>query len=115
MRRPLRSYLTPIIAILFTLGILTYAYFRTNDLLAGPVVVISSPENGSTLAEPYVEIVGHAKNISYMSLNGRQIFTDEAGDFNEKLLVPYGYTIMTLKARDRFGRSTTKSLELVYQ
>lgn len=115
MRRSLRSYLTTSLVVLFVLGILTYAYFRTSDLLGGPILSIDTPQNGATLTDPYVEIVGYAKNISYLSLNGRQIFTDEAGVFNEKLLVPYGYTIMTLKARDRFGRSITKSLELVYQ
>jgi hypothetical protein len=60
-------------------------------------------------------VVGEAKNVSYLSLNGRQIFTDESGTFSEKLLLPYGYTIMTLKARDRFGRSRTYTLELVYK
>lgn len=114
-RRTLRSYLGFIIPALFIATLVGYTLFRTHSLVAGPIIVIESPENGSTISDPYVEVRGHAKNISYLSLNGNQIFTDEEGAFIEKLLVPYGYTIMTLKARDRYGRTSAKTLELVYQ
>ncbi len=114
-RRALRSYLSIGIAVLFVLTLFGYTFFRTENLIVGPQIVIESPTNGSTLSDPYVEIRGHAHNVSYLSLNGAQIFTDESGAFSEKLLAPYGYTIMTLKARDRYGRTVTKTLELVYQ
>ena len=48
-------------------------------------------------------------------MNDRQMFTDEEGEFSEKLLLSYGYNIITVKAKDRFGRETKKTLELIYK
>ena len=81
----------------------------------GPIITIHTPENGSTLTESLVTIKGVAENISHISLNDRSIFIDEEGRFQEKLLLSYGYNIMTIKAEDKFGRKTEEILELVYK
>jgi hypothetical protein len=98
-------------AILIILG---YAYFETKDFARGPVITISEPANGSTIQNSPVNISGYAKNISYISLNDRQIFTDKAGFFNEKLLLYPGYNIISIKAKDRFKRSVESDLEVIY-
>ena len=95
--------------------ILGYALFQARNLIRGPMISIENPQNGSTLVESLISIEGHAENISYISLNDRQIFIDEAGAFKEKLLLSYGYNIMTIKAKDKFGRETQETLELVYK
>jgi hypothetical protein len=100
---------------LFAAGIIGYALFQTRNLIQGPIIKIHSPVNGSSLTKSFVEIEGAAKNISYINLNDRQIFTDESGAFSERLLLSYGYNIITLRARDKFGREVEKTLELVYK
>lgn len=60
-----------------------------------------------------VTINGQAKNIAWISLNDRQIFTDEEGRWDEKLLVSPGLSIITLKARDRLGHKIEKSVQIV--
>lgn len=47
-----------------------------------------------------------------MSLNDRQIFPDESGSFAETLVLPNGYTIMSLKAEDKFGKKTEQTISL---
>ncbi len=92
-----------------------YAYYRTKDFIRGPTITILSPINGSTLRNSLIEIEGTTKNISYISINDRQIFTDESGFFREKLLLYPGYNIISIKASDKFERSIEKTLELVYK
>ena len=108
-------YLKVMIGILIGLTVASYGYFRTKDLIAGPQIVIESPANGATLSLPFITISGYVKNIAFLTLNDRQIFVDEKGRIFEQLLLSPGYNIITLKARDRFGRVTKQRLEFVYK
>lgn len=96
-----------------TLGI--YAYFQSREYLRGPVITILEPINGSASTSSVATLVGTAHNAAFLTLNGKQIFTDERGRFRERLLLHEGYTIMTVAARDRFGKAVEKRLELVYR
>ena len=40
---------------------------------------------------------------------------DEKGNFEEKLLLSYGYNIMTIEGWDKFGRETKETIEMVYK
>lgn len=88
-----------------------YAIFKTWAFFVGPQLTVLSPQNGDTIATT-TEIVGTAKNITSLFLNNRPIFTDEKGNFREKLILPSGYNIIELKADDRFNRTVKKYLEL---
>ena len=90
-----------------------YAYLKTKDYIAGPQITITSPLNGSSVSNSLIEIVGTAKNISFISLNDRPIFIDESGNFKEKLLLYSGYNIMSVKAEDRYKRKVEKNLEVI--
>jgi hypothetical protein len=96
-------------------GILGYTYFQSIAFLRGPILSVEFPQNGATLEESLVTVVGSASYITKLSLNGRPIFIDEDGRFSEKLLLMYGYNIITLEANDRFDRTTRETLELVYK
>ena len=104
-----------IIVILIAVFIAGYAYFRSENLLLGPKIVVTSPSNGATMETDLVTISGEAKRIATLQLNGRQIFTDKEGRFSESLLLSYGYNIIELAARDKFGRSTSQTIELVFK
>ncbi len=92
-----------------------YAYFQSREYLQGPVLTIDEPLSGSLSTTSLIALHGTAKNVAFLTLNGRQIFTDELGRFSESLLLSEGYSIMTLEAKDRFGHTKTKKLELVYK
>ncbi|MEM9336956.1 MAG: hypothetical protein AAGA35_03820 [Patescibacteria group bacterium] len=101
------------IAILCTI-IALYALFQARFIIVGPVITLSS--------EPAVEqntrivlLSGNARSITNLTLNGRQIFTDEQGNFEEALILENGYTIATLEAVDRYGRNTRVVRPFVYQ
>lgn len=99
---------------LLAAALLFYGYFQSREFLLGPRLYVLEPKNGSVVGEPAVTISGTARNVSRISLNDNQIFTDRNGVFREKLLLLPGYNILTLKAEDRFGKKTKKILELDY-
>lgn len=115
MRKTLNTYIKITGAVVFAFAIFGYGFFQAKNVILGPIIKINHPQNGASVETSLVEIEGLAKNISRISMDGNQIFTDERGIFKEKLLLSYGYNIITIEARDRFGRETVKMLELVYK
>lgn len=99
--------------ILFFLGIALYSLFEARFLILGPHIDIQTPLHGETLGSPVVTASGNASNIAFLSLNDRQIYTNGDGSWSEKLIAPKGVSIITVRARDRFGRETEKSVHIV--
>jgi len=89
-----------------------YIYKQSETYLKGPQLEISSPDSGTSTSVALATIVGNAKNVSFLSMNGTQIFMDESGQFTEKLLLSRGYNIIEVKATDRFGRNISRKLHL---
>jgi len=102
-----------IFGVIVGIAIIFYAVYQARNLIRGPILEITEPQNGETFSTPLIDISGQIKNISFIYLNDRQIFTTPEGNFSEKLLLSLGYNIMTLRATDKFGRETRKILELV--
>lgn len=100
--------------VLFFSLIAIYAYAKTQNLLRGPRIIIYEPANGSAFTGPLVEITGQAQRIANLFLNDGRIFTDEAGQFREKLLLAPGHNIIEVEASDKFGRTTRQILSLAY-
>jgi len=90
-----------------------YALSRSLNYIHGPTINIFQPINGSAIASSTVTIIGQALRVNSLSLNGKGVFIDEAGNFKETLLVFPGMNNITLSAKDQFGRSVSKQLELV--
>lgn len=99
----------------FVLTIIGYSIFQAHKIISGPQIALAHVTNGETVHQSDIDISGVAKNISFISLNDRPIYTDESGNFTEKLLLYPGYNIIKLQARDKFGASVEKHVELVYQ
>ncbi len=99
--------------VLLGLVIVGYTLFQAQKIIQGPVIEIYSPKDGTTFNQSLIQIEGRAKNIAYLNLNDKPIFTDKNGYFSEKLLLLPGYNIIKLDARDKFKKYTEKKLELI--
>lgn len=94
--------------------LLAYLVFQARFLLQGPIIALDN-EPSTLQSERVVMLSGSVKNITRLTLNGRQIFTNELGYFDEALVLENGYTIATLAATDRYGRETNVTRPFVYQ
>jgi hypothetical protein len=92
-----------------------YALFEARGIIIGPTIEITGPKNGEGFDESLTTIEGHAKHVSFISLNDHPITVNESGYFREKLLLSPGYNIIKLKVVDRFGRERTSFLELLFK
>jgi hypothetical protein len=98
---------------LVSLLIVLFVLFQARYLITGPRIVITEAPEGPQ-SERQVFLAGTAYNISRLWLNDRPIYTDATGNFKEALILENGYTIATLRAEDRFGRTTTVTYPLVF-
>jgi len=98
--------------VLIAVLLISYGIFQARNLAIGPVISITAPINGETSSSTLITIVGKAENVSFMTLDGFQIFTDTDGNFSEDRVLYLGYNVLTFYARDKFGKEITKTLEL---
>lgn len=117
---PLRIRTINLSFILKCLGVLLliafiawYGWFQAESFIRGPQITLEEP-HATAQTQSTIVVRGHAENITLLTLNGRTIHTDEWGNFAALLVLPPGYTIMTLRAEDRYGRTTSLSRELTY-
>ncbi|MCD5382145.1 MAG: hypothetical protein LR017_02395 [Candidatus Pacebacteria bacterium] len=110
----LETYMRPAALTLFLCGILVYALFQARYLIHGPQIILHAPTE-TVHHERIVLLKGEAKHITAITLNGREIFTDEHGVFEEPLVLENGYTIMTLHAKNRYGRTIDMTRSFIYK
>ncbi len=101
-----------LLTILFS-TIILYAFFQAEKLISGPKIEIYSPKTGSTYSQMLIEIEGRGRNIAYINMNDKPIYTDKTGYFKEKFLLSPGYNVIKIDATDKFKKYTEKRLEIV--
>lgn len=82
-----------------------YLAFQLKGFVFGSDLVIFSPDNGSHIQSSRVVVRGKAVGMSFLSLDGRNIFTDDKGSFEEELILPYGLNIIRIIGEGRFGKT----------
>lgn len=106
------SRLTRIILIGFFATLVAYAAYEIRGLVSGPVIEIEN--RVMEVSEPFIIIEGHAGRIAVLMMNGQQIAVTEDGAFSEGYALTPGYNKIVLEARDRFGNTTERKIEIVY-
>jgi len=115
MNTSTKKILKIIILFVFFVLILIYAFFRSSDLIFGVKIKNVNIEDGAVVASSIVQITGNAKNATNLTLNGREISIDQAGNFNETIALLLGYNTVTIQAKDKFGHSDEKNYKLIYE
>jgi hypothetical protein len=109
--RTIFLYGLTLLGILIVVG---YILFQARFILEGPQIALHEGYESLQTART-ITLEGTAQNIVRITLNGRQIYTDASGNFKEVLVLENGYTVATLRAEDRYGRSTDLQKAFVYK
>ncbi|MFA6476515.1 MAG: hypothetical protein WCV68_03840 [Candidatus Paceibacterota bacterium] len=104
----------PIIIVAVVLLVVGYSALKVKNLAIGPEITLLSPLDGTSAKTDLINVKGKAERISQIFINGRKIFTDEAGNFNEQYLLASGYNLLEVMAQDKFGRKVEKKVQLVF-
>ena len=89
-----------------------FAYTKMSFIVKGVQIQAKMESNaGSSI----VEIKGNAKNAVYLTLNGKEIYIEKNGDFSEPVALLPGLDVISINAKDKFGKSAEKKFEVVYK
>jgi hypothetical protein len=103
----------------FFLLIIGYAIFNSRNLIFGVKIknvnINGLPiEDGATITANTIEITGVAQNAVDLTLDGRVISIDQAGNFDETIALLNGYNIINIKAEDKFRNVDEKNYQLMH-
>jgi hypothetical protein len=98
---------------IFFILLVGYALFVSKDLLFGVKIKNVNLTDGATYTESVIKVTGNAKNAIKLTLNGREISINQAGDFNETIALLSGYNIINLRAEDKFGLVDEENYKLI--
>ncbi|MCF7815490.1 MAG: hypothetical protein K9M10_00200 [Candidatus Pacebacteria bacterium] len=90
-----------------------YIQFQARNIILGPTISLTG-EYVPIQHERSIVLSGDAHNVVKLTLNGNEIHTNQDGGFTQMLVLENGYTIMSLNAQDRFGRTTSLMRGYVY-
>ncbi|MCR4281023.1 MAG: hypothetical protein NUV88_01680 [Candidatus Kaiserbacteria bacterium] len=105
--------LARIALVVFFLIVIFYAYYEARGILFGPTIQTSSDVTVSH--ERFITIRGKAERISELSMNGKPVSVTEEGAFDEPYLLANGYNRIFLRARDKYGRTSERTVEVIYE
>ena len=104
-----------IIASLILVGITVgYGLLRSEAALFGPAIVIEYPAPYEHIPQVFA-VRGQVEGATFLTLNDRRIYPNRDGIFEEDLVLPTGYTIVEIYARNRQSRETIIYLPLYIQ
>ncbi len=87
--------------------LLLYGFIEAWPLLRGPGLAVTAPADHASVETGIVQITGGTTYVSVLTLNGAPLLYDQNGDFSSTMTFPKGSSILTFRAADRFGRTTT--------
>jgi len=106
------SHIVRFLLVAFFLVVIGYAYFEGRALLYGPTIEVSP--RVMEVSDPYITVNGIARRIASLSMNGSPITVTEDGAFEEGYVLTPGYNRIILDARDKYGKSTERIIEVIY-
>jgi hypothetical protein len=89
-----------------------YAYDRVSRLRTGVDLVINDLENGQSLSENKLTVTGNALLARKLTVNDREVFIDEAGDFEDLVILSNGLNRLEIVALDKFGKESVADFDL---
>lgn len=90
-----------------------YVLWQARFLITGPEITLTELPNVVQNSREII-IGGTATNITAITINDRPIVTDEIGNFRQSIILENGYTIVSIKAEDRYGRETVIEQPFVF-
>lgn len=82
--------------------------------MKGPEIVLEGIDDSITTQDKTLFLTGKILHSSFITINGRPIFVDESGNFNEKLLLSSGVSIIDIYAKDKFGKEVRRKIDVLY-
>jgi hypothetical protein len=87
-----------------------YGIFVAHRLLAGPSILITSPEHGATITSSRFTLSGVSENIMSVTIAGIPVLHHQNGSFSQEYRTPVGYYELVVAGTGRFGEVVSDTI-----
>ena len=105
------THLKIVIGIVLACAFVVYVGYQGRFFLVGPTLTLREPSVPLQESRA-ITVRGTVAHAVLITVNGYPINTDLDGNFAYSLVLPDGYSILTVSARDRYGRERTETRSL---
>lgn len=87
------------------LGLFGYLGFQYRAMIVSPMLVLDSPKQNSAVSQD-ITVSGRTDPSVTISINETQVSINDNGEFSKKITLFSGKNLITIKAKNRFGKET---------
>lgn len=106
-----KGYLISIIAFI----VILYVVFQFSFLFMGPKLTIMAPLENSKFSSNIIEVNGKTDPYATVSINNEEVYVDLTGSFRKTLYVYSGDAKIIVTAKNRYGKQTKKTIDILVQ
>lgn len=85
---------------------------RFYPILSKIAIKIDSVKSGASINEGVLTLSGKARKATNLYINDKSTPVTKNGEFEEPIALPSGYNIVTIRAEDKFGKSSSKTIKI---
>lgn len=100
---------------LVVLGIGMYFGLEVKKIITPPSVSLASPKDGLVTIERSVAIEGNTEREVALSINGKQVATDDKGNFKDILDLQEGMNVITIVAAKKYSKPMTVTRRIIVE
>lgn len=102
------------VVVAVVLAAVFYLVWQFRNFSRNPSLVIEEPANDITVHREEITFSGTADQESILMINGQEVFVNEDGFFQEQIYLQSGLNSITVVARDRQGRESSLTRQILY-
>jgi cytoskeletal protein RodZ len=91
------------------LAFVSYLGIQIQNILKPPALAVYAPENGEITQNMTTEVRGKTAPEIEVSINGKEIKSQENGEFNETVNLNVGLNTITVTAKKKYGKLTSET------
>ncbi len=92
---------------------IVYGFWEGHALIEGPGLSLISPVQGAVTGNGFVTVSGKVARVNALAINGLAVLPNEDGSFKRTFVFARGEDILQVTVTDRFGRSVTKTRDII--
>lgn len=101
------------IVLLFFFLVLGYLVYQLNFIIRSPELIILDPREAiSSIQAESVTIYGKTRGGARLTMNGRDVYVDDEGNFRETILLHEGINTFTFEVSTRFSKKNEKIMTI---
>ncbi len=92
-----------------------YFWYQISSFSSDPYLFVSSPQSDISVDSSEITVKGEAEREAAVEINGENVFVDQAGHFEEVIILQPGRNQIIVEAKNRFDKTRKEEINVNYE